>query len=125
MELPVCSSQRARLGLHEGAKGDVVDMESIFYVCIRAILILGMAGRAVAQDKREQQPSAREQLQQIHSPQSIDQELARLDHQKELERRCSNASIEAEKRGDRFRLQRRRESRRLRVLIYPGSGRGL
>jgi hypothetical protein len=92
---------------------------------LRAILILGMAGRAVAQDKREQQPSAREQLQQIHSPQSIDEEHARLDHQKELERRCSNASIEAEKRGDRFRLQRRRESRLLRVLIYPGSGRGL
>jgi len=37
-----------------------------------------MAGSAVAQDKGGQQPSARQQLQHIHTPQSIDQELARL-----------------------------------------------
>ena len=42
------------------------------------VLILGMAGSAVAQNNGEQQPSARQQLQHIHTPQSIDQELARL-----------------------------------------------
>src|ERR1700675_680246 len=47
------------------------------------ILALGIAYSAVAQDNGAQQPSAREQLQHIHSPQSIDQELARLT--KELE----------------------------------------
>ena len=42
------------------------------------MLMLGMAGPAVAQDNAVQQPSARQQLQHIHTPQSIDQELARL-----------------------------------------------
>jgi len=37
-----------------------------------------MVGPAVAQDNQGQQPSARQQLQHIHTPQSIDQELARL-----------------------------------------------
>jgi iron-sulfur cluster repair protein YtfE (RIC family) len=44
-------------------------------------LILGMAAMAAsaeAQDNGEQQLSARQELQQIHGPQSIDQELARL-----------------------------------------------
>jgi predicted HTH transcriptional regulator len=40
--------------------------------------MLGIAGLAVAQDNGVQQPSAREQLQHIHTSQSIDQELARL-----------------------------------------------
>src|ERR1700730_13828680 len=48
------------------------------------ILVLGMAGPAVAQDNGAQQPSAREQLQHIHTPQSIDQELARLTKDLEL-----------------------------------------
>ncbi|HEY2235432.1 MAG TPA: hypothetical protein VGK01_18320 [Candidatus Angelobacter sp.] len=48
------------------------------------VLILGMAGSAVAQDNREHQPSARQQLQHIHTPQSIDQELARLTKDLEL-----------------------------------------
>jgi protein CpxP len=48
------------------------------------MLMLGMAGPAVAQDNRVQQPSAREQLQHIHTPQSIDQELARLTKDLEL-----------------------------------------
>jgi hypothetical protein len=43
-----------------------------------AMLILGMAGPAVAQDNGAQQPSARQQLQHIHTTQSTDQELARL-----------------------------------------------
>jgi ribosome recycling factor len=46
--------------------------------------MLGMAGPAAAQDTGAQQPSAREQLQHIHTPQSIDQELARLTKDLEL-----------------------------------------
>jgi hypothetical protein len=48
------------------------------------MLILGMAGSAVAQDNGVQQPSARQQLQHIHTPQSIDQELTRLTKDLEL-----------------------------------------
>jgi uncharacterized phage-like protein YoqJ len=39
---------------------------------------------AVAQDSGGQQPSAQQQLQHIHTPQSIDQELARLTKELEL-----------------------------------------
>ena len=42
------------------------------------MLALGAAGPAAAQDSGVEQPSARQQLQHIHTPQSIDQELARL-----------------------------------------------
>ncbi len=48
------------------------------------LLMVGMAGPAVAQDNGAQQPSARQQLQHIHTPQSIDQELARLTKDLEL-----------------------------------------
>jgi hypothetical protein len=48
-----------------------------------AMLIVGMASPAIAQDNG-QQPSARQQLQHIHTPQSIDQELARLTTDLEL-----------------------------------------
>ena len=48
------------------------------------MLMLGMAGPAVAQDNAVQQPSARQQLQHIHTPQSIDQELTRLTKDLEL-----------------------------------------
>jgi Spy/CpxP family protein refolding chaperone len=48
------------------------------------MLMLGMAGPAVAQDNGAQPPSARQQLQDIHRPQSIDQELARLTKDLEL-----------------------------------------
>ena len=48
------------------------------------MLMLGMAGPAVAQDNAVQQPSARQQLQHIHTPQSIDQEPARLTKDLEL-----------------------------------------
>jgi Spy/CpxP family protein refolding chaperone len=48
------------------------------------MLILGIAGLAVAQDNGAQQPSAREQLQHIHTPQSIDQKLASLTKDLEL-----------------------------------------
>jgi hypothetical protein len=41
---------------------------------------------AVAQDNEEQHPSARQQLQRIHGPLSIDQELARLAQELKLTR---------------------------------------
>ena len=48
------------------------------------MLMLGITGTAVAQDNAAQQPSARQQLQNIHTPQSIDQELAHLTKDLEL-----------------------------------------
>jgi periplasmic protein CpxP/Spy len=57
---------------------------SITLACAVA-LVLGIAGPARAQENGpQQQPSAREQLQQVHTPQSIDQELARLTKDLEL-----------------------------------------
>jgi hypothetical protein len=49
-----------------------------------AMLIIGMARPAVAQYNAVQQPSAGQQLQHFHTPQSIDQELARLTKDLEL-----------------------------------------
>jgi hypothetical protein len=51
---------------------------------IGVAICLGTAGCVAAQDNGSQQPSAREQLQRIHTPQSIDQELARLTKELEL-----------------------------------------
>jgi periplasmic protein CpxP/Spy len=48
------------------------------------MLMLGMAGPSVAQNNGAGQPAAREQLQNIHTPQSIDQQLARLTKDLEL-----------------------------------------
>ncbi len=48
------------------------------------MFMLGIAGTAIAQDNGAQQPSARQQLQHIHTPQSIDQELAHLTKDLEL-----------------------------------------
>jgi protein CpxP len=48
------------------------------------VVVLGMGGHAIAQKNGTQQPSARQQLQHIHRPQSIDQELARLTKDLEL-----------------------------------------
>jgi hypothetical protein len=48
------------------------------------MLIIGTAGPALAQDNGAQQPSARQQLQHIHTSQSIDQELVRLTRDLEL-----------------------------------------
>jgi len=52
------------------------------------LLIFGVGGIAAAQDgaqdKGGQQPSARQELQHIHTPQSIDQELAHLKNDLEL-----------------------------------------
>jgi predicted HTH transcriptional regulator len=55
-----------------------------FSLAYRVVLMLAMAGPAVTQDNGVQQPSARQQLQHIHAPQSIDQELARLTKDLEL-----------------------------------------
>jgi periplasmic protein CpxP/Spy len=55
-----------------------------FTLAYGVTLMLGMAGPAVAQDNGAQQPSARQELQHIHAPQSIDQELARLTKDLEL-----------------------------------------
>src|SRR5882724_4607761 len=54
-----------------------------FTLVYGVVLICGMAGLAVAQENG-QPPSARQQLQHIHTPQSIDQELARLTKDLEL-----------------------------------------
>jgi protein CpxP len=48
------------------------------------LLTLGMASLALAQDTAVQQPSARQQLQHIHAPESIDQVLVRLTKDLEL-----------------------------------------
>jgi periplasmic protein CpxP/Spy len=49
-----------------------------FTLAYGVMFMLGMAGPALAQDNGAQQPSARQQLQHIHTRQSMDQELARL-----------------------------------------------
>src|SRR5258708_563340 len=56
----------------------------LFTVAYAVMLMLGVAGLAAGQDDGVQQPSARQQLQHIHTPQSIDQELARLTKDLEL-----------------------------------------
>ena len=55
-----------------------------FTLAYGVILMLAMAGSAVPQGNGVQLPSARQQLQHIHTPQSIDQELARLTKDLEL-----------------------------------------
>ena len=55
-----------------------------FALAYVVMVLLGIAGPAVAQDNGTQQPSARQQLQHIHASQSIDQELARLTKDLEL-----------------------------------------
>src|ERR1700682_1828766 len=55
-----------------------------FMIAFGLVLVVGIAGPAAAQNNGGQQPSAREQLQKIHSPQSIDQELAHLTKDLEL-----------------------------------------
>ena len=55
-----------------------------FTLIFGLLLILESAGRAAVQASEPQPPSARQQLQHIHSPQSIDEELARLTRDLEL-----------------------------------------
>jgi predicted HTH transcriptional regulator len=56
----------------------------LFTLAYWVMLLIGMAGAASAQDNRVQQPPARQQFQDIHSRQSIEQELARLTKDLEL-----------------------------------------
>ena len=55
-----------------------------FTLAYAVLLVLGTICPAGAQDSGVQQPSAREVLQHIHTPQSIDQELAHLTKDLEL-----------------------------------------
>jgi hypothetical protein len=55
-----------------------------FWLAWGIVFALGMAGAGRAQDPGMQQPSARQQLEHIHRPQSIDQEFARLTNDLEL-----------------------------------------
>jgi hypothetical protein len=55
-----------------------------FRLAYGIMLMLGTAGPALAQDNGGQQPSARQQLQHIHTPQSIDPKLASLTKDLEL-----------------------------------------
>jgi Spy/CpxP family protein refolding chaperone len=48
------------------------------------MLTFGMASFALAQDSAVQRPSAREELQHVHTPQSIERELVRLTKDLEL-----------------------------------------
>jgi hypothetical protein len=53
-------------------------------ITYRVMLTFAMACFTLAQDDMGQQPSARQQLQHIHTPRSIDQELVRLTERLEL-----------------------------------------
>lgn len=55
-----------------------------FTLLYTLMLVLGMAGAAASQDNGAQQPSARQQLQRVHTPESIDQKLAELTKDLEL-----------------------------------------
>jgi hypothetical protein len=55
-----------------------------FILASGVMLTLGLTGPAVAQGNGAQPPSARQQLQHIHTPQSIDQKLASLTKDLEL-----------------------------------------
>jgi periplasmic protein CpxP/Spy len=55
-----------------------------FRLGMGVVLVLGMAGAGRAQENGVQQPSARQQLEHIHSSQSIGQELSRLTKDLEL-----------------------------------------
>jgi hypothetical protein len=57
-----------------------------FTLAYLMVLMIGMPCPGAAQDTGAEQPSAREQLQHIYTPQSIDQELARLTKDLELTR---------------------------------------
>jgi periplasmic protein CpxP/Spy len=55
-----------------------------FILASGVMLTLGLTGPAVAQGNGAQPPSARQQLQHIHTPRSIDQKLASLTKDLEL-----------------------------------------
>jgi protein CpxP len=76
---------RVSAGIASKALKELLSMRNRpFTLAYGAMLMLGLAAPALAQDNGPQQPSARQELQQIHAPQSIDQELARLTTDLEL-----------------------------------------
>jgi len=78
VEFFVYSSQNLDRDCVETFKG-LMSMRNRYFILLYGVMLMpGMAGSAVAQDNPAQQPSARQQLQHIHTPQSIDQELAHL-----------------------------------------------
>jgi protein CpxP len=88
LENPVYSDQSLGCDGVEDLK-EVASMRNrSFTLAYGIMLMLGMAGAAEAQDnsgdKAVRQPAARQQLQQIHASQSIDQELSRLTKDLEL-----------------------------------------
>jgi hypothetical protein len=63
----------------------LLSMRNRFSMLVYGVMLMfGVGGVAAAQDSGGQQPSARQELQHIHTPQSIDQELARLKKDLEL-----------------------------------------
>jgi Spy/CpxP family protein refolding chaperone len=68
-------TSESRLGLRGSSRRLLYTENRSLTLAYWVVLIAGMA---VAQDNSSQHPSARQQLQHIHGPQSIDQELARL-----------------------------------------------
>jgi hypothetical protein len=70
--------------LRQGTKELTSMGDRLFALVCSVMFMLGMAGSAVAQDNGAQQPSARQQLQQMHAPRSFDQELDHLTKDLEL-----------------------------------------
>ena len=56
----------------------------LFTLAYAGVLTLGIAGVAIGQDNEAKQPPARERLQHVHTPQSIDEKLANLTKDLEL-----------------------------------------
>src|SRR5258708_36596406 len=82
---PVHSDQSLDWKPSRRSQGDCCPMRNLLFpLACGVMLIVGMAGPAVAQDNTAQQPSARQELQHVHTPQSIDQELAHLTKDLEL-----------------------------------------
>src|SRR5260370_22561284 len=81
---PCCGNARlsrreSRLGLRRGFLRGLLSMRyRAFTFAYGAMLIVGMSSPAIAKDNGGQQASARHQLPHVHTPQSIDQYLARL-----------------------------------------------
>jgi hypothetical protein len=63
---------------------EVAILNRAFTLACGVMLALAMTGVASAQDNGGADPTARQQFQRIHTPQSIDQELARLTKDLEL-----------------------------------------
>jgi protein CpxP len=65
-------------GVEGSSRGLLTMRNRLFTPAYGIMLVLAIAGPAVAQNAEAQPPSARQQLERIHTPQSIDQELTHL-----------------------------------------------